>query len=217
MHQWLAESRRGDRGAGLGERIRSIDLTVDRFYAIGQQFATHRVQVNRSGQDWVVRIDGAEAEGAISIPYDFESGRPMVLDMVRLNLPGDDSADDRRGAALVDPRVLPALTIHADEFALGDHHPLGEQFERADRGLLSSRLESTSDTFRVTGEAGWVIDAFEPEGQRTYLDAVLSSTNVRQTADRLQYHPGIESDSMEVRLNIECIHQHAKIASRVFR
>ena len=204
LHEWLAESRRGNRGTGLGERVRSIDLTVDRFFAVGQMFTSHRMQVNRSGQDWVLQIDGAEAEGMITIPYEFASGRPMVLDMRRLYLPGDDAAENGRETAPVDPRSLPALSVRADEFALGERRfgRLEADFDRADRGLRSSRLETESETFRVSGEAGWVVDAYESTGQRTYVDAILSSTNVEQTAARLQYDPGIESESMEVRLNI---------------
>ena len=204
LHEWLAESRRGDRGEGLGQRIRSIDIGIDRFHAIGQQFTNHRIQVNRSGQDWVIQINGAEAEGEITVPYDFAGGRPMTLDMERLILPGGGPNAEARQSQ-VDPRALPAVTVSADEFALGERRfgQLEAEFLQSQRGLTAARLTTTDDSFTVTGTAGWVIDAFEPLGQRTYIDAVLTSSNVNQTAARLDYDPGIDSESLDVRLNIQ--------------
>jgi uncharacterized protein (TIGR02099 family) len=204
LHEWLAEGRRGDREVGLGERIRSIDMAVDNLYAVGQRFEDHRVQVERSGRDWVVQVTGGQAIGTITVPYDFSAGRPMTLDMERLIMPGDDTADERGPATDIDPRALPAISARVDEFAL-DNREFGEleaEFERAPRGLVSSTLTTRDDSFTVTGEAGWVIDAYDETGQRTYLEATLNSTNLPATAKRLAYDPGIISDATQVRLDI---------------
>ena len=204
LHQWLAEGRRGNREAGLGDRIRSIDLGVDDLYAVGQKFTDHRIEVNRSGRDWLIQISGKEASGTVTVPFDFAGERPMTLDMERLVLPGNDSPETESEPVPLDPRVLPALSIRAAEFALGDRYfgELEADFDRTDRGLVASTLTTRDDSFTVTGTAGWVVDAYEEMGQRTYFNATLRSTNVQQTSQRLAYDPGIESDDMEIGLDI---------------
>ncbi|MGY8796376.1 MAG: hypothetical protein ACKVJN_14860, partial [Woeseiales bacterium] len=92
LHAWLAAGREGDREIGLADRIRSINLDVEAFYAIGQKFTDHRIEVNRGGQGWRVQISGEEADGLVSVPYDFSSQRAMTLEMDRLILPGDDES-----------------------------------------------------------------------------------------------------------------------------
>lgn len=203
LHAWLAEGRRGDKKFGLGDRIRSIDLNVDRFYAIGQRFTDHRIQVNRSGQGWLVQISGDEASGLVTVPYDFTAGRPMTLEMDRLVLPGDDDVELEKGA-LLDPRTLPGISVRADEFGMGERY-LGQlevDFVRTDRGLEAADLKTIDDTFALSGAAGWIIDASEESGQRTFFDAELRSTNVEQTAHRLNYEPGIIASEMIIDLDV---------------
>jgi uncharacterized protein (TIGR02099 family) len=202
VHDWLAEGRRGRGGGGIGERIRSIDLNVERLYVVGQQFSDHRVEVNRSGRDWLIKLSGADAEGRISVPYDFTAGRGMTLEMDRLILPGDEAPRDNQ--VPLDPRSLPALSIVAEEFALGERYfgKLEAEFERTDRGLEAGTLKTTDDSFSVSGSAGWIIDADAESGQRTFIDATLTSTNIQQTAQRLAYDPGIIGDSMQVDLEL---------------
>jgi uncharacterized protein (TIGR02099 family) len=197
LHAWIAAGRRGNRETGIGNRIRSIDLDVSRFYAIGQRFSDHRLQANRSGQEWVVQLTGDEASGLVTVPYDFAGGRAMTLEMDRLVLPGDDDVVLEEGEP-IDPRSLPAISIRAAEFAMGERHlgRLEADFARTDRGLESTNLKTIDDTFTLTGSAGWVIDAYEESGQRTFFDAAIKSTNVEQTARRLNYEPGIIADQM---------------------
>jgi len=212
LHAWLAVGRGGSQKTGLGDRIRSINMDVDRFYAIGQKFTNHRIEVNRSGHEWLIQISGDEALGLITVPYDFTDGRPMRLDMERLILPGDDDAEnstenstENNMDVLIDPRSLPAISVRAAEFAIGDRH-LGQleiDIERTDRGLESSNLKTSDDTFTITGKAGWIVDAYEESGQRTFIEAQLESTNAKKTSRRLDYGLGIVSKSMIVDLDVD--------------
>lgn len=199
LHAWIAAGRRGNRETGVGNRIRSIDMNVDRFYAIGQRFTNHRLQANRSGQEWVVQLSGAEASGLVTIPYDFAGERGMTLEMDRLLLPGDEDADIKEGGP-IDPRSLPAISVRAAEFAVGGRYlgRLEADFERTDRGLEATTLKTVDDTFTLSGTAGWIIDADEESGQRTFFEAAVRSTNVQQTALRLNYEPGIIADQMSL-------------------
>jgi uncharacterized protein YhdP len=203
LHAWLAEGTRGNGETGIGDRIRSIDLDINRIYAIGQKFTDHRVVVNRSGEDWLIQISGDEAQGLVTVPYDFTGARPMMLEMERLVLPGNDEAEVSDEEPL-DPRNLPALSIRADEFALGERYfgSLEVDFERTDRGLESVNLVTSDESFTVTGSAGWIIDAYEESGQRTSIDLALRSTDVRATSQRLAYDPGVSSGQMEIDLDL---------------
>ena len=74
---------------GLGERIRSIDLTVDDLYAVGQHFSRHRVRLDRGAEEWLIELDGEEAVGSLVVPYGFSGDKPLVVDMAKLILPGE--------------------------------------------------------------------------------------------------------------------------------
>ena len=204
LHAWLAAGRRGDRQLGLADRIRSINLQVDDFYAVGQKFSHHEFSVDRSGQSWIVQVSGEEALGQVTVPYDFNAGRPLTLEMQRLILPGGDDEPVSEAADLIDPRILPGISIRADEFGIGLRRmgSLVVDFAKTNRGLEASNLKSTDDTFTIEGGAGWIIDAYEETGQRTFFDAILRSTNVAETFNRLDYEPGIIGDSMNIDLEV---------------
>lgn len=203
LHAWLAAGRSGDRQMGLGDRIRSIELDVNRFYAIGQKFTDHRITVNRGGAGWRVELIGEQADGLVTVPYDFNSGRPMTLEMERLILPGDDDIEDA-DSNLLDPRVLPGISIQAQEFGIGNRRlgQLEAEFEKTNRGLEASKLVTTDATYTISGGAGWIVDAYEESGQRTFFDAELKSTNAQQTFNRLDYEPGIIGDSLAIDLSV---------------
>jgi uncharacterized protein (TIGR02099 family) len=203
LHAWLSAGRRGDRETGIGDRIRSIDLDVERIYAIGQLFTGHSISVDRSGRDWLIQVTGEQASGLITVPYDFTAGRPMTLQMERLILQGDDEVQPGDAVPL-DPRRLPAISIRAAEFGMGERFlgQLAAEFALTERGLESTELRTTDSTFTIAGAAGWIIDDAEESGQRTFFDAELRSTDVEQTAKRLNYEPGIISDAMIVDLDI---------------
>lgn len=203
LHAWLAAGRRGDRQMGLGERIRSIELDVNRFYAIGQKFSDHRIIVNRGGAGWRVQIVGEEANGLVTVPYDFDSGHQMTLEMERLILPGDDN-DESGDGNFLDPRILPGISLQVQDFGIGNRRlgQLQADFEKTNRGLESSNLVTTDETYTISGGAGWIVDAYEESGQRTFFDAELKSTNAQVTFNRLDYEPGIIGDSMTIDLSV---------------
>ncbi|MDH3440339.1 MAG: YhdP family protein [Gammaproteobacteria bacterium] len=205
LHDWLAEGRRGNRETGLGQRIRRIDIGIGSLYAIGQRFTDHRIDVNRSGQDWVIQMTGPEAEGNITVPYDFTSGRPMMLEMERLIMPGNVTSTVGNRLKPIDPRSLPAISVRAEVFALGERRfgSLDVDFKHTARGLETDNLMTRQDSFTVSGNAGWIVDPYEELGQRTFITAALRSTNVQETFNQLAYDPGIVSDGMAIELDLE--------------
>ncbi len=203
VHDWLNIARRGDNRAGIGDRVRTIDLAAEKLHVVGQQLTDHRVRVNRGGSDWMIEMSGEQATGTVTVPYDFSGDRPLTVEMERLILPGSDGASAADEVA-VDPRTLPEIRVSADEFALGDRFfgRLRMDLKRSDSGLESNNLLTVDDSFTVTGRAGWVVDIYEESGQRTFLNAKLKSTDIRQTTERLNYQPGISGDDLEVDLDV---------------
>jgi uncharacterized protein (TIGR02099 family) len=202
IDDWLALAGSGSDEAGVGERIRSIDLVVDDLSVIGQELSQHRLVVDRSALDWVVQLDGVEVIGSIRLPYDFAAGRPIELDMQKLTLPGGDEAAVRE--QLADPRTLPPIVVQADEFSLGKRHfgSLSAEFERTPRGLVARTMETSNATFDIIGSARWVVDEADATGRRTFVSGRLTSSNVMQTLQQLDYQPGIESEAMDVQFDV---------------
>ncbi|MGB5335157.1 MAG: YhdP family protein [Woeseiaceae bacterium] len=202
LDDWLNLSRGGEDKTGAAERIRSIDLMVDDLYAVGQHLKAHRVQVDRSAQDWLVQVDGDDVAGSIFVPYDFGSERAMVLEMQRMRLPGDDESTGE--ASTLDPRKLPPITMTAEEFALGDRNlgAVDVRIERIADGLEATAITTKDASFEIVGTARWIADASDPLGSRTFASGTLTSTNVVETMRRLGFAPGIVSNQMTTNLDL---------------
>lgn len=203
MQDWFDLAKKDGTRTGIAERIRSIDIAVANLHIIGQHLIDHHVHVDRSARDWLVRLDGKDVVGSAIVPYDFQSGRELVIDMERLVLPGDD-ADVSIGGVETDPRALPAISVKAAEFAFGDRFlgAIDAKFRHTADGLQSERIVAKDASFEITGTAGWVVDESDPRGYRSYLEASLSSTNVERTMRRLNYDPGIAADDLSLQLDI---------------
>lgn len=198
LEDWLDLSRRGDEETGAAELIRSIDLVVDDLFAVGQHLKGHQVRLDRSARDWLVQIEGEHVVGSVFVPYDFSSDRAMVIEAQRMHLPGDDVSP--KSASTLDPRVLPPITLVAEDFALGDRS-LGSVeavLKRTELGLETETLVTKDETFEFVGNGRWVVDEEEELGSRTYLTATLTSTDVRTSLFRLNFAPGISGKSMGV-------------------
>jgi len=205
LQDWLDRRRDTESETGLGTRIRSADMTVDNLYIYGQHIRDHRVRMDRGGQEWLVKFDGADIVGSVSVPYDFNAGRPLVLDMERLVLPGDESGDAPESEKTVDPRTLPPITIDAEEFAIGTRFlgTVHTTLLRTPDGLETDDLKTTDPTFEMSGSGRWTIDESDPDGSHTYLSATMTSNDVERTMERLDYEPGIVSEDFSVKIDVD--------------
>jgi len=151
----------------------------------------------------VIKVRGDQADGVITVPYDFRAGRPLTLEMQRLFLPGSDEVQETDDTPL-NPLTLPTISVRAEEFALGDRNlgKLDVDLVSTNRGLEATNLVTVDETFSIKGSAGWVIDRYEASGQRTYFDAKLISTDIDQTMRRLGYQPGINGEDMQVDVQV---------------
>ena len=200
-------SRQDDVQIGVAERIRSIELDIDDLFLLGQHLREHHVRVDRSARDWLVQVDGEKVSGSVFVPYDFTADRALVLDMERLILPGDDTVTEGVATpeqAPSDPRKLPAISVKAAEFGLGERMfgTLEAEFTRTPEGLVSDSIIAQDPTFGVVSSGQWVVDDDDPRGFRSSMTASLTSNDVVQTMQRLNYQPGIVSSDMGILFDV---------------
>ncbi len=202
LEEWLDLSRSGETKVGAADRIRSINVTVDSLFALGQHLRGHHVHLERSARDWFVQLEGEHVVGSVFVPYDFGSQRAMVIEMERLYLPGDDITPPSEST--LDPRTLPPITLTVEDFALADRYfgTLEVNLVRTAEGLETETLATKDATFEFVGAARWVADDNEELGSRTYLTASLNSTNVEATMRRLDFAKGISGDSMGILMDL---------------
>ncbi|MDJ0813207.1 MAG: YhdP family protein [Woeseiaceae bacterium] len=203
IRRWFEMSQESEGKFGTMERIRSIDMTVENLHVLGQHLVDHRVRLDRSARDWHVEVEGAEVIASTVIPYDFNSGRPIIVDAERLVLPGDDTEPDSQPVQ-VDPRELPPISIRSAETAFGPRFfgALEAEFERTADGLEAEAIVARDKTFEIIGNASWLLDESDPVGTRSAFTASLTSTDVKATMKRLGYAPGIEGDDLSMLLDL---------------
>lgn len=188
---------------GIGERIRSIDMKVANLHMIGQHLVDHRFRMDRSANEWHIELEGDRVQGSVIVPYDLNSGEPIVVDAERLLLPGDETDKDRPKVR-VDPRNFPPVTIKAQAMAFGNRNfgSVEANFERTVDGLVAEGIVARDESFEIVGNGGWVIDESDPAGSRSSIMATITSTAVEQTMERLDYNPGIRSKQLSMLLDL---------------
>ncbi|MDH3409250.1 MAG: DUF3971 domain-containing protein, partial [Gammaproteobacteria bacterium] len=203
VQEWFDLARQSQTKTGMAERIRSIDMTVGNLHMLGQHLVDHRVRVDRSAEDWLVQLQGEDIVASAFVPYDFNSGREIVIEASRLVLPGDD-LDFREQSSNIDPRSLPPISIKSQETAFGSRFfgAVDARFLRTADGLESQEIIARDETFEIVGTGKWVLDESDPQGHRSSVTASLTSTNVERTMQRLDYNPGIISDDLGMLLDL---------------
>jgi uncharacterized protein YhdP len=200
---WFDLAKDSQTKLGMGERIRSIDMTVQDLHLIGQHLVEHRVRVDRSANEWLVQLDGENILGSVYVPYDFNSSQAIIVEAERLLFPGDD-IETERPRTRIDPRSLPPISIKAGDLAFGNRHlgAVEAEFRRTANGLVTDSIIARDETFEIVGTGGWVVDETDPAGHRSAVTATLISSNVEKTMQRLDYDPGIRSDALSMLLDL---------------
>jgi uncharacterized protein (TIGR02099 family) len=199
IDEWLAVSRAGVGGSAAGGgwsgAFSEADLDVAEFSVFGQRLGSTRVSARRRTDDWQLEIDSDAIAGTLIVPVDLRGEPQVVAVMRRLYL----NAGDGSAAAMseLDPRELPGLTLHADEFGIGQR-----QIGRLDAEVLADPLglrlvsfESATDSFTAQGSGGWFVG---DEGDTTRFAVSINSTNVGQMLTQLGVAPFVEAETAEV-------------------
>ncbi len=204
VDEWLALPR-GAAGAGSpGGRkewtgsFAGAELEVTEFAAFGQTLGATKLSARRRTDDWQIELDSNPVAGTLLVPADLANEPQIVAVMRRLHLVAGSGGGS---IAKVDPRNLPGLQLHADEFAIGQR-----QLGRLDAEILSDPLglrlvsfESATDSFSAQGSGGWFTGA---DGDTTRIAVSLTSSDVAKTLDQLGFDPIVQAEGLDVTASV---------------
>ena len=145
-------------------------------FVFGQRFENVELQAQRGIEGWEIEIESKLAVGELTVPFEFDQGIPMKLDMDRLLLMDPDRSD----SGTTDPRTLPPIQAKIAEFAIGEvlFGALEASAVSVPQGLQTEKLEITGSSFSVTGAGEWLVIEDTP---RSRLQLSLASTDVLDT------------------------------------
>ncbi len=202
VDQWLGLGTALARDAGTA-MLQRVELSAATAYGLGQQVDGLALLLERGLEEWRLRLDSDTVAGDVRVPLDPAGDLPLVMDMQRLHIAGEgplaepvvESARPQRGDP--DPRTLPAMRIHADEFVLAGmaFGALEAQLDRVPGGLRASRLRSTAESFTIDGSGAWLDDT---AGSRTELALVLESSDVAGTLQAMRFEPVMSASAGRV-------------------
>lgn len=186
-------------GAVWADAFAGADLSIADFSVFGQQLGSTKVSARRRTDDWQLEVDSGAIAGTLLVPVDLASEPQVVAVMRRLYLNGGNGGSG--GGRELDPRELPGVQLHADEFGVGQR-----QLGRLDAEILSDPLglrlvsfESATDSFTAQGSGGWFVGS---EGPTTRFAVSVASTNVGKMLAQLGFAPFVEAESAEVTASI---------------
>jgi uncharacterized protein YhdP len=198
VDDWLPLSHGGSgQRSQWSNSFAGADLDIADFSLFGQQLGSSKITARRRTDDWQFEITSDAVAGTLLVPIDLAAEPQIVAVMRRLYL----SASDTAGSDKIDPRELPGLQLHADEFGVGQR-----QLGRLDAEILSDPLglrlasfETATDSFTAEGSGGWFMGT---DGDTTRIAVTVNSTDVGKMLDELGFAPFVEAKSAEVTASV---------------
>jgi uncharacterized protein (TIGR02099 family) len=200
VDDWLGLSRSTGSAASRGDWsgvLAGAELDVAEFSIFGQQLGSTQLIARRRTDDWQLEIDSDAIAGTVLVPSDLDNDPQVVAVMRRLYL----NAGDGGSTSDFDPRELPGLQLHADEFGVGQR-----QVGRLDAEVLADPLglrlvsfESETESFTAQGSGGWFMG---PAGPTTRFAVSINSTNVGEMLGQLGFAPFVEAETAEVTASV---------------
>ncbi len=182
---------------GQSNLFRGLDLKLEALYAYGQKVSDIGLQVGRNANDWLIQTEAETLSGAVFVPLDLQSGRPIILNLDRLYLVESDPVQSEAS-----PEQLPPVNIRAADFRLGEHRlgALEASLVPTEQGIETQTLATTHPDFSANGSGRWVFDS---EGQQiTALSIELTSSNTRGAAEALGIDSTIDASVARATMNL---------------
>ena len=197
LDAWWELLRRQAAGGAAAGVLLGANLEIDDFSALGQQLGPAEVSVRQQAARWHLQIDSEPVAGEITWPLDL-SDRPQVLaDMARLYI----STERISSGDGPDPRLLPGIRLHADDFVVGNWRfgALDADIEADPEGLNVASFTGRSEGFFMEGSGGWYQ---RPQGQETRVVLAASSENVAGALEQLGFDAITEAERAQLALNV---------------
>jgi uncharacterized protein (TIGR02099 family) len=183
----------------LSEVLRAVNLHVGLLQLYGYEWPDVRGVMQSTEQGWRVDVTGANAEGQLLIPYAFAGSQPLTIDLERLVVMriAEAGNDAPNAATKGDPREWPSLQVHIGDLHV-ENHPIGGVdlvTSRMQNGMRIDSLAIAQDAVQAEARGDWLIT---PEGERSSLEATITSTDVRATLRALNYTEFLEAERAQV-------------------
>ena len=194
---WWTLLRRQAPGGSAAGVLLGAELAIADFSAFGQPLGFTDVLLRQQAARWQLQVDSDPIAGVISWPLDLGDRPQMLAELERLHV----STDNMSAAANPDPRDLPGVLVHAEDFSLGTRRFGAFDADiRADpEGLNVVSLSGRSESFVMEGSGGWYQ---RPEGQETRLVLSASSEDVAGALEQLGFDPITEAQGAQLALNV---------------
>ena len=142
--------------------VREMSIDAGSVTVLGRRFPETRIRATR-GTDggWQLDLAGDGVQGVVHVPRDL-SAEPLTADLeLFVFAPGSVETDDE--ASRLDPRTLPALSVSARRFVLGDYDLGRVDFTTTptERGLEIERLDVRADSFAGEVTGSWSLHGAE--------------------------------------------------------
>ncbi len=207
LGEWLALSNTSAGGSTSigGQRLMDwlgpVDVHLDRATVFGFEFRDVIAKLRSDDDVWRISVTGPQAEGQVTVPDDLTRGRPIVLDMKRLQLTSEESNPDAAARAAanaqIDPRTLPAISARADDFTWQSRHfgRLAASISREPRGLTIDSITTTAPAFDITANGSWWMEQGAP---RTRLELLFVSTDFAAASHALAFREAIDAKQAKI-------------------
>jgi uncharacterized protein YhdP len=193
LGRWLALGGAGPARRTLSDWLGPVNVRLARARVFGYELQEVEAVLAASDRNWQVDLSGPQVAGRVSVPFDFQSGAPVVLDLGRLHLVSQANATPASGPArATDPRRMPALTVTAGEFVWQGRRlgQLRAEVVRDPQGLRMQRFTADSPALNVTGTGRWFA---EGDGSRSHIDLEATSSDLAAASVALGYRNAIEA------------------------
>ena len=184
----------GGSAAGL---LLGAELEIADFSAFGQPLGPIDISLRQQAARWQLQADSEPVAGVISWPLDLGDRPQMLAEMERLHI----STDGVSGDLNTDPRGLPGVLLHADDFSLGTRRfgAFDADIRASREGLDVVSLSGRSESFVMEGSGSWYQG---PQGQETRLVLTASSEDVAGALEQLGFDPIMEAGRAQLALNV---------------
>lgn len=151
---WLALALHNS-GEGL---VRSVDLATGELSVLGRSFAETRIDWTRRDDGQHVRLAGTQLDGTIEIPAAEDlAQRGITARFGRLHWPAAPTVEGGAPASTVDPRTVPPLHLHIEDFHLAGARLGDTRLETFPdlEGMRIEQFDARSEALQLSARGDW--------------------------------------------------------------
>ncbi len=198
LSAWMAVQTSDKPGRPMNTWLKGGTLVIDQFSFLGFNFKDLRGSLAAGPQGWLVKANGPDAQGTVSVPYAMTGPLPLTLDMDHLVLNDHQlSAASGPASSRVPPSALPSMQAHVANLEFQKRH-LGDtnaSVIRVPGGLKLEKADFKAPSFTAHAAGTWL---GEGEAELCDVAVTLHSTDLRETLVALAFEPSTAAETFDV-------------------